>query len=75
MKKKLLLILYFGFVLVPIYWLVVMSLKHNTEITSGLTLIPNEVTFKNYINIFIDPSWYTGYFNAIYYVTINTFIS
>lgn len=75
MKKKLVLILYFGFVLVPIYWLVVMSLKHNTEITAGLTLIPQELTFKNYINIFTDPAWYTGYFNAITYVTINTIIS
>ena len=75
MRKKTALIFYFGFVLIPIYWLVIMSLKHNTEITAGLTLIPDEFTFKNYINIFTEPAWYTGYFNAIYYVTINTVIS
>jgi len=75
MRKKAALILYFGFVLIPIYWLVIMSLKHNTEITAGLTLIPDVFTFKNYINIFTDPAWYNGYFNAIYYVTINTVIS
>ncbi len=75
MRKKATLILYFGFVLIPVYWLVIMSLKHNAEIMGGLTVIPNEFTFKNYINIFTDPAWYTGYINAVYYVTINTILS
>jgi glycerol transport system permease protein len=52
--------LYLLFLMLPIYWLVNMSLKTNTEITSGLTLWPREITFDNYIKIFTDESWYSG---------------
>jgi glycerol transport system permease protein len=67
--------LYLLFMLLPIYWLVNMSLKTNTEITSGLTLWPREITFENYVRIFTDESWYSGYINSLTYVLINTFLS
>lgn len=67
--------LYLLFLLIPIYWLVNMSLKTNTEITSTFTLFPANLTFDNYITILTDPSWYMGYVNSLIYVVMNTVIS
>jgi glycerol transport system permease protein len=67
--------LYILFLLVPIYWLVVMSFKTNSEIVTGLTLWPRNPTLQHYQRIFTDPSWYTGYLNSIIYVGLNTVIS
>jgi glycerol transport system permease protein len=67
--------LYLLFLMLPIYWLLNMSLKTNMEITSGLTLWPREITFDNYIRIFTDQSWYSGYINSLTYVIINTVLS
>jgi glycerol transport system permease protein len=69
------LIAYFIFLLLPIYWLVNMSFKTTGEILGTFSLVPKNFTFANYIMIFTDPSWYTGYLNSIRYVAINTLIS
>ncbi|HKX57115.1 MAG TPA: carbohydrate ABC transporter permease, partial [Xanthomonadales bacterium] len=75
-KRKLIpLLIYILFLLVPIYWLLNMSFKSNTEILGGLTLFPQAFTLANYKVIFTDPSWYTGYINSAYYVSLNTIIS
>ena len=66
---------YLLFLLVPIYWLISMSLKTNTEITSTFSMWPNDLTFANYLTILTDPSWYNGYINSIIYVVMNTVIS
>jgi len=66
---------YLLFVLVPIYWLLNMSFKTNQEILGGLSLFPQNFTLDNYRVIFIDPTWYNGYLNSIYYVSLNTIIS
>jgi glycerol transport system permease protein len=67
--------LYILFLLVPIYWLLNMSMKTNQEIVSGLTVWPHRPTLDNYRTIFTDPSWYNGYINSIIYVVLNTIIS
>lgn len=67
--------LYLLFLMLPIYWLVNMSLKTNQEITTGLTLWPRQITFDNYVKIFTDASWYSGYLNSLSYVVINTVLS
>ncbi|HEV2602770.1 MAG TPA: carbohydrate ABC transporter permease [Microvirga sp.] len=67
--------LYLVFLMLPIYWLVNMSLKTNTEISTTLTLWPRTITFDNYIKIFTDSSWYSGYINSLTYVLINTVLS
>ena len=67
--------LYILFLLLPIYWLVNMSFKTNQEIVSGVTLWPQTFTFANYMVIFTDASWYSGYINSIIYVVMNTVIS
>ncbi|MEO6298631.1 MAG: carbohydrate ABC transporter permease, partial [Paracoccaceae bacterium] len=68
-------IVYILFLLVPIYWLINMSFKDNTEITSTFTLFPAHFTAANYITILTDPAWYMGYVNSIIYVVENTLIS
>jgi len=73
--RAVVLTLYLAFMVAPIYWLVNMSLKTNTEITTTLTLWPRDLTFANYIAIFTDSSWYSGYINSISYVAINTVLS
>ena len=73
--KRLVLALYITFLLVPIYWLVNMSLKTNQEIVSTMTIFPRNPTFANYMVIFTDPAWYSGYINSIEYVVLNTVIS
>ncbi|WP_448204657.1 carbohydrate ABC transporter permease [Azospirillum sp. sgz302134] len=75
LRARIVLGLYIVFLLLPIYWLVNMSLKTNTEIVSGLTLWPNKLTFENYARIFTDPSWYSGYLNSLKYVALNTVLS
>ena len=75
LRKKAVLGLYILFLLVPIYWLLNMSFKSNTEILGGLSMWPNSFTLANYKVIFTDPSWYEGYLNSLYYVTLNTLIS
>ena len=67
--------LYILFLLAPIYWLVNMSFKTNTEITGMFTLWPANPTLRNYTVIFTDPAWYNGYINSITYVVLNTIIS
>jgi glycerol transport system permease protein len=67
--------IYLLFLALPIYWLVNMSLKTNTEITTTLTLWPREITVENYVKIFTDESWYSGYLNSLTYVVINTVLS
>jgi len=66
---------YITFLLLPIYWLVNMSLKTNEEILSVFTLWPQDLTFANYMVIFTDASWYSGYINSMIYVSINVVIS
>jgi glycerol transport system permease protein len=74
-KKTLGLSLYILFLLLPLYWLLMMSFKSNQEILGGLTFWPAEFTFANYMTIFTDASWYMGYINSIYYVSLNMVIT
>ena len=67
--------LYILFLMLPIYWLVNMSFKTNTEITGTFSLWPQDPTLRNYAVIFTDPAWYSGYINSIIYVVMNTVIS
>lgn len=66
---------YLLFLLLPIYWLLNMSLKTNSEILNEFTLWPKDLTLANYVTILSDPAWYMGYVNSLIYVTLNTVIS
>ncbi len=69
------LILYLGFLLLPIYWMLNMSLRTNADILTTFSLYPADPTLENYIKIFTEEAWYSGYINSIIYVSINTVIS
>ena len=68
-------IAYLLFLLVPIYWLVIMSFKTNSEILSSFTLFPDKFSLDNYRTILTDSSWYMGYVNSFIYVSLNMVIS
>lgn len=74
-KRTIFLWAYIVFALLPIYWMLNMSLRTNEEILSTFSLLPKQLTFSNYITIFTDVSWYSGYINSLIYVLINTIIS
>jgi glycerol transport system permease protein len=68
-------LIYFVLVLLPIYWMLNMSLRSNADILGSFSLYPANLTLENYVKIFTDESWYSGYINSIIYVTLNTAIS
>jgi glycerol transport system permease protein len=67
--------IYVGLLLVPIYWLFIMSLKTTKEIESSFIPYPQAPTLENFKFIFDDRSWYMGYVNALIYVSINVVIA
>ncbi|WP_417247125.1 carbohydrate ABC transporter permease [Celeribacter sp.] len=66
---------YLVFLMLPIYWLINMSLKTNAEILGSFSLWPRDLTFANYVTILTDEAWYMGYVNSMIYVVMNTAIS
>ncbi|MBE0530916.1 MAG: carbohydrate ABC transporter permease [Rhodospirillales bacterium] len=74
-KRTLGLVLYLVLLLLPIYWMLNMSLRTNANILGEFAIIPTELTLANYARIFTDPAWYSGYINSIVYVSMNTAIS
>lgn len=74
-KRTIALSFYFILLMLPIYWMLNMSLRTNADILSSFSLYPKDITFANYIKIFTDSSWYSGYINSIIYVSMNTVIS
>lgn len=69
------LVAYIVFLMLPLYWLLMMSFKTNQEILSTFSLWPQEFTLQNYVTILSDSSWYSGYINSMMYVVMNTLIS
>jgi glycerol transport system permease protein len=67
--------IYLLFLMLPIYWLINMSLKTNTEILGSFSLFPRDLTLANYVKILTDESWYMGYVNSLIYVVTNMVIS
>ena len=74
-KRTIFLFAYIVFALLPIYWMVNMSFKTNSEILASFSLIPQNFTWDNYRTILTDPSWYSGYINSLIYVSINMVIT
>ncbi len=74
-KRTIGLLIYFFLLMLPIYWMLNMSLRTNADILNVFSLYPRDITFGNYLKIFTDKSWYSGYINSIIYVSINTLIS
>lgn len=62
-------------VMLPIYWLIVISLQTPGEVGGELRLIPANPTLANFRHILSEPDWYWGYLNAFIYVSLNVVIS
>jgi glycerol transport system permease protein len=69
------LIAYLVVLLLPIYWMLNMSLRDNNDIMSQMAFVPLRPTLANYVQILTDRSWYWGYVNSFAYVSINTAIT
>jgi len=74
-KRSIALALYLTLLLLPIYWMLNMSLRTNADILGTFALYPSHPTLANYIKIFTDESWYSGYINSMIYVSMNVAIS
>lgn len=74
-KTHWLLYVYGLYLALPIYWLISLSLRKNQSIVSDLSIIPSDITFDNYLEIFTNPVWYSAFGNSLTYVTMNTLIS
>ena len=74
-KRHFILVFYLILLMLPIYWMLNMSLRTNADIMRSFQLFPHSMTLENYAKIFADPSWYSGYINTMIYVSINTVIS
>ena len=74
-KRTVGLIIYLVLLLLPIYWMLNMSLRDSADILAHFSLFPTSLTLENYVKIFTDSSWYSGYINSFIYVSMNTVIS
>src|SRR4051812_10143451 len=74
-KRTAALVLYLVFTLLPILWMVHMSLRSNDAIVSRFTWLPESLSLQNYRTIFTDPAWYGGYLNSLIIVALNTVFS
>jgi glycerol transport system permease protein len=61
--------------MLPIYWLVSMSLRSNEDITSRLAFWPHHPSLEKYFFILSDPTWTHAFLVSLTYVAINTVIS
>lgn len=68
-------LLYFVLLMLPIGWMVLMSLRPNQDILADFTWWPENLSLDNYRTIFTDRSWYSGYLNSIQYTVLNMVLS
>ena len=67
--------LYSLYLLAPLYWLLTMALRRNQDILGEFELLPSKPTLDNFMEIFTNPVWYSGFLNSLAYVTLNTVLS
>jgi len=74
-KRSITLAVYFLLLFVPIYWMVITSLKTDVEILQSFTLFPRQITFENYREIFTSEVWRSSFLNSITYVLLNVIMT
>ena len=75
MKRAVFLIPYLVVLFIPIYWMVITSLKTEQEILSGLTWVPQTITFEHYREIFTSEVWRGSFINSLIYVCLHVVIT
>lgn len=73
--RRVCLTLFILFLLIPIYWLVMMSFKTNQEISTQLSFFPHPWTLVHYKDIFTNAQWYDAFLHSLSYVCINVAIT
>lgn len=68
-------VIYVVLLMMPLYWLLIMSLKTNAEIMGQLSFVPKAPTLDSFRVMLSDSAWTVGYLNAFIYVAINVVIS
>ena len=77
-RRKLANVVLYGYciyLVLPLYWLVNMSLRSNQDIVTRFALVPDAPTFANFAEVFTNPVWSAGFINSLSYVLINTTLS
>jgi glycerol transport system permease protein len=72
---KVALVVYLVLLMLPIYWLINLSLRPNEDIVSHMALWPHRPTLEKYVFILSDPTWVHAFGVSLTYVIINTIIS
>jgi glycerol transport system permease protein len=72
---KVALVVYLVLLMLPIYWLINLSLRPNEDIVSRMALWPHHPTLEKYFFILSDPVWLHAFGVSLTYVLINTVIS
>jgi glycerol transport system permease protein len=67
--------LYLFMLMLPIYWLLNMSVRSTDDILAHFELIPSHPTLANFAHILGDPTWYRGYIVSMEFVLLNMTIS
>jgi multiple sugar transport system permease protein len=66
LSRRIILLVFLVIVLVPFFWMLVTSLKHQQEIYgSQLTLWPKDLTFDNYLSAFTDADFGLYFLNSL----------
>lgn len=73
-KRTIVLIVYFIFLIIPIYWMMSTSFKTNFEIQTKLTWFPEGFTTRNYAHIFTSATWIKSFIQTFEYVILNVVI-
>jgi glycerol transport system permease protein len=73
--RRLFMLTYLVLLMLPIYWMISMSLQPNRDILGDFSWLPRNVSLDNYRVIFERESWYGGYINSIQYTVMNTIMS
>jgi glycerol transport system permease protein len=63
------------FLVIPLYWLITMSFKSNTEIITQFTHFPNNWILTHYDKIFSDEKWWGAFLHSLEYTVINVVIT
>jgi glycerol transport system permease protein len=63
------------YLLLPLYWLLSMSVSSNADIAGDFSVLPRSPTLANFAEIFSNPVWYQAFGNSLTYVAINSIIS
>lgn len=66
---------YAAFVLIPLYWLMIISFMTQEEASAGLSFFPKDPTLNNYLYILTDRGWAMGFANAILVTLLNVLLS